>query len=77
VIGVYIFLENWSTETFRKEESKKWDSGRLRTEMSNKKGIAVSDPAVSLSRMNIFGFHRRISDDAWTGRRQRGQYCIP
>jgi hypothetical protein len=24
LIGIYKFCENWSTETFRKEESKKW-----------------------------------------------------
>jgi hypothetical protein len=25
LIGIYKFYENWSTETFRKKESKKWD----------------------------------------------------
>jgi hypothetical protein len=24
LIGIYKFYENWSTETFRKKESKKW-----------------------------------------------------
>jgi hypothetical protein len=24
LIGIYLFYENWSTETFRKKESKKW-----------------------------------------------------
>ena len=25
LIGIYLFHENWSAETFRKKESKKWD----------------------------------------------------
>jgi len=25
LIGIYLFYGNWSTETFRKEEAKKWD----------------------------------------------------
>jgi hypothetical protein len=24
LIGIYLFYENWSTETFRKKEPKKW-----------------------------------------------------
>jgi len=24
LIGIYLFYENWSTETFRKKRSKKW-----------------------------------------------------
>ena len=25
LVGIYLFYENWSTETFRKRESEKWD----------------------------------------------------
>jgi hypothetical protein len=26
LIGIYIFCESWSTETFRKKDSKKWSA---------------------------------------------------
>jgi len=35
LIGIYLFYENWSTETFRRKESKKWDANQYNLKVAD------------------------------------------